>query len=119
MQREVEHRRGGEGEQREDEQGGRIEDAGLGVREEGRARRLEGVPDQRGSAIEALSEQPAPSEEVVEVVPGDMDLTEQEGVIVLPGSSMGEGGEGFFRIALTTSEARLREAAARLGRLLA
>lgn len=43
---------------------------------------------------------------------------EQEGVIILPGSSMGEGGEGFFRIALTTSEARLQEAAMRLGRLL-
>ncbi len=44
---------------------------------------------------------------------------ESEGVIVLPGSSMGEGGEGYFRIALTTSEARLQEAARRLGRLLA
>jgi LL-diaminopimelate aminotransferase len=44
---------------------------------------------------------------------------ESEGVIVLPGSSMGQGGEGFFRIALTTSEARLEEAAQRLGRLLA
>jgi LL-diaminopimelate aminotransferase len=43
---------------------------------------------------------------------------ETEGVIVLPGSSMGQGGEGFFRIALTTSEERLREAALRLGRLL-
>jgi LL-diaminopimelate aminotransferase len=43
---------------------------------------------------------------------------EQEGVIVLPGSSMGQGGEGFFRIALTTSEERLRLAASRLGRLL-
>ncbi len=43
---------------------------------------------------------------------------EQEGVIVLPGSSMGQGGEGFFRIALTTSEDRLRDAAQRLGRLI-
>ncbi len=43
---------------------------------------------------------------------------EQEGVIVLPGSSMGKGGEGFFRVALTTSEDRLRIAATRLGRLL-
>jgi len=42
---------------------------------------------------------------------------EREGVIVLPGSSMGMGGEGFFRVALTTSEDRLREAADRLGRL--
>ncbi len=44
---------------------------------------------------------------------------ESEGVILLPGSSMGKGGEGFFRIALTTSAARLQEAAQRLGRLLA
>lgn len=43
---------------------------------------------------------------------------EREGVIVLPGSSMGRGGEGFFRVALTTSEKRLREAASRLGRTL-
>jgi LL-diaminopimelate aminotransferase len=43
---------------------------------------------------------------------------EQEGVIVLPGSSMGKGGEGFFRVALTASEDRLRLAASRLGRLL-
>jgi LL-diaminopimelate aminotransferase len=43
---------------------------------------------------------------------------EQEGVIVLPGSSMGKGGEGYFRIALTSSEDRLRLAATRLGRLL-
>ncbi len=42
---------------------------------------------------------------------------EEEGVIVLPGSALGEGGRGFFRIALTVSEARLEEAAARLGRL--
>jgi LL-diaminopimelate aminotransferase len=43
---------------------------------------------------------------------------DQEGVIVLPGSSMGQGGEGFFRVALTTSEARLQEAAMRLGRIV-
>lgn len=43
---------------------------------------------------------------------------EQEGVIVLPGSALGDGGEGFFRIALTVSEERLRVAATRLGRLL-
>jgi LL-diaminopimelate aminotransferase len=43
---------------------------------------------------------------------------ETEGVIVLPGSSMGSGGEGFFRVALTTSEERLQEAGQRLGRLI-
>jgi len=45
-------------------------------------------------------------------------VLETQGVIVLPGSSMGKGGEGFFRVALTTSESRLREAASRLGSLL-
>ena len=42
---------------------------------------------------------------------------EQEGVIVLPGAALGAGGEGFFRLALTVDEARLAEAARRLGRL--
>jgi LL-diaminopimelate aminotransferase len=42
---------------------------------------------------------------------------DQEGVMVLPGASLGEGGEGFFRIALTVSEDRLVEAASRLGRV--
>ncbi|MEX2049404.1 MAG: aminotransferase class I/II-fold pyridoxal phosphate-dependent enzyme [Gemmatimonadota bacterium] len=44
---------------------------------------------------------------------------EREGVIVLPGASLGAGGEGYFRVALTVPEARLAEAARRLGRLLA
>jgi LL-diaminopimelate aminotransferase len=43
---------------------------------------------------------------------------EREGVIVLPGAALGRGGEGYFRVALTVPEARLEEAAARLGRLL-
>jgi LL-diaminopimelate aminotransferase len=42
---------------------------------------------------------------------------DQEGVMVLPGSSLGNGGEGFFRIALTVPEERLAEAASRLGRV--
>ena len=42
---------------------------------------------------------------------------DQQGVIVLPGSSLGVGGEGFFRIALTVAEDRLVEAASRLGRV--
>lgn len=44
---------------------------------------------------------------------------EDEGVIVLPGSGFGAGGEGFFRIALTQPPARLREAILRIGRTLA
>ena len=42
---------------------------------------------------------------------------EEEGVVVLPGAALGAGGEGFFRIAFTVDEERMREAAARLGRL--
>jgi LL-diaminopimelate aminotransferase len=46
-------------------------------------------------------------------------LMEEEGVIVLPGSSFGKGGEGFFRVSFVTSPERLREAANRAGRVLA
>ncbi|MBI4541031.1 MAG: aminotransferase class I/II-fold pyridoxal phosphate-dependent enzyme [Gemmatimonadetes bacterium] len=42
---------------------------------------------------------------------------EEQGVIVLPGVALGSGGEGYFRVALTVPPERLREAAARLGRL--
>jgi LL-diaminopimelate aminotransferase len=45
-------------------------------------------------------------------------LMEEEGVIVLPGSSFGQGGEGFFRVSFVTSADRLREAAVRAGRVL-
>jgi LL-diaminopimelate aminotransferase len=44
-------------------------------------------------------------------------LTEA-GVVTLPGSGFGAGGEGFFRIALTVGTARLVEAAERLGKVL-
>ena len=46
-------------------------------------------------------------------------LMEDEGVIVLPGSAFGTGGEGFFRVSFITSPDRLREAAVRAGRVLA
>ena len=42
----------------------------------------------------------------------------EEGVVFMPGSALGSGGEGFFRIALTQPVARLEEAASRLARLL-
>ncbi len=45
-------------------------------------------------------------------------LMEEEGVIVLPGSSFGVGGEGFFRVSFITSPERIREAASRAGRVL-
>ena len=46
-------------------------------------------------------------------------LLEEEGVIVLPGSGFGAGGEGFFRISFIVPPARLAEAATRAGRVLA
>ncbi len=46
-------------------------------------------------------------------------LLEDEGVIVLPGSGLGAGGEGFFRVSFITSPARIAEAAVRAGRVLA
>ncbi|HEX6314244.1 MAG TPA: aminotransferase class I/II-fold pyridoxal phosphate-dependent enzyme, partial [Gemmatimonadaceae bacterium] len=45
-------------------------------------------------------------------------LMEDEGVIVLPGSAFGAGGEGFFRVSFITSPDRLREAARRAGNVL-
>lgn len=42
----------------------------------------------------------------------------EQGVAVLPGKSLGAGGEGFFRVALTTSEDRLREGAERIAKML-
>ncbi|MDQ3521697.1 MAG: aminotransferase class I/II-fold pyridoxal phosphate-dependent enzyme [Gemmatimonadota bacterium] len=42
----------------------------------------------------------------------------EQGVAVLPGKSLGAGGEGFLRIALTCTEERIREAAQRIGRVL-
>jgi LL-diaminopimelate aminotransferase len=47
------------------------------------------------------------------------EALEQEGVVLMPGTAFGGGGEGFFRIALTVSVERLCEAIARLGRVLA
>jgi LL-diaminopimelate aminotransferase len=42
---------------------------------------------------------------------------DSEGVVLLPGSGFGPGGEGFFRIALTVGPDRLQEAVRRLGRV--
>jgi LL-diaminopimelate aminotransferase len=46
-------------------------------------------------------------------------LLDDEGVVVMPGSAFGAGGEGFFRISFVTSPARIAEAARRAGRVLA
>ncbi len=44
---------------------------------------------------------------------------EEEGVVTLPGSAFGASAEGYVRVALTVGEARLEEAAERMGRVLA
>jgi LL-diaminopimelate aminotransferase len=44
---------------------------------------------------------------------------EDAGVVVMPGTGLGQGGEGFFRVALTVLTSRLVEAAERLGRVVA
>ena len=46
-------------------------------------------------------------------------LMDEEGVVVLPGSGFGAGGEGFFRISFIQPPERLTEAAHRAGRVLA
>lgn len=46
-------------------------------------------------------------------------LREEYGVIVMPGSGFGAGGEGFFRISFIQSPERTAEAANRAGQLLA
>ncbi|MDB4912792.1 MAG: aminotransferase [Gemmatimonadetes bacterium] len=46
-------------------------------------------------------------------------MLEDEGVIIMSGSSFGAGGEGFFRISFITSPARITEAAQRAGKVLA
>jgi len=43
---------------------------------------------------------------------------EEEGVVVLPGSGFGPGGEGFFRVSFVQAPERIREAASRAGRVL-
>jgi LL-diaminopimelate aminotransferase len=43
---------------------------------------------------------------------------EEQGVVVLPGSAFGAGGEGHFRIALTVGAERLRDGVMRLGQVL-
>ncbi|MCL1817318.1 MAG: aminotransferase class I/II-fold pyridoxal phosphate-dependent enzyme [Spirochaetaceae bacterium] len=47
-----------------------------------------------------------------------MDLLEKAGVICVPGSSFGDGGEGWLRFALIQPPARLEEAARRIGEYL-
>ncbi len=46
-------------------------------------------------------------------------LLAEEGVVVLPGSAFGAGGEGFFRVSFICSPARIADAARRAGKVLA
>ncbi|NIM48477.1 MAG: aminotransferase class I/II-fold pyridoxal phosphate-dependent enzyme [Gemmatimonadales bacterium] len=46
------------------------------------------------------------------------EVLEHEGVLLLPGTAFGEGGEGYFRIALTVESERVAEAVQRVGRTL-
>jgi LL-diaminopimelate aminotransferase len=46
-------------------------------------------------------------------------LLNEEGVVMLPGSAFGAGGEGFCRVSFITGAARIAEAAARAARVLA
>jgi LL-diaminopimelate aminotransferase len=59
---------------------------------------------------------PLPPDEASE--PFARRLLQEQGVAVMPGVALGSGGEGFFRIALTLPEERIREAAARMGNVL-
>ena len=45
-------------------------------------------------------------------------ILQESGVVLFPGAGMGEGGEGFFRVALTMPAERLREAAQRVAEVL-
>ena len=45
-------------------------------------------------------------------------LLDEEGVVVMPGSNFGVGGEGFFRVSFVTSPSRIRDAADRAGQVL-
>lgn len=45
-------------------------------------------------------------------------LMDETGVIVMPGSAFGEGGEGFFRVSFIVEPERLRLAASRAGQVL-
>ncbi len=45
-------------------------------------------------------------------------ILKESGVVLFPGTGMGQGGEGFFRVALTVPAERLREAAKRVAKVL-
>jgi len=46
------------------------------------------------------------------------EVLQSEGVVLMPGTAFGQGGEGYFRIALTVDSERLTEAVERVGRAM-
>lgn len=46
-------------------------------------------------------------------------LLDEQGVVVMPGTGFGPGGEGFFRVSFIVPPERIREAAVRAGKVLA
>jgi LL-diaminopimelate aminotransferase len=88
---------------------------------------LHNLAERRDAAVKALTEvgfeaaSPVATMYVWVRLPADVtsetftrDALENDGVVVLPGTAFGRGGEGFFRIALTVGVDRLREGIGRL-----
>ncbi|HEY0022557.1 MAG TPA: aminotransferase class I/II-fold pyridoxal phosphate-dependent enzyme [Longimicrobium sp.] len=95
-------------------------------------RNVETFQRRRDAAVEALRDAgfdvPLPQATMYVWVPLPEGVSSEEwsrrllleqGVALLPGKSLGAGGEGFVRIALTCTEDRLRQAAARMAGLVA
>lgn len=89
---------------------------------------LEERRDAALAALEAIGLAPEPPKATMYVwmpVPAGLGaeafagrLLEEAGVLLLPGTAFGAGGEGYVRLALTTGPDRLREAVARMARVL-
>ncbi len=93
------------------------------IREELQRRRDAAVPVLRGAGF--VLESPKAAMYLWVALPDGLPSAafarralEETGTVVLPGSSFGPAGEGYFRIALTVGADRLGEAAPRLGRVL-
>jgi LL-diaminopimelate aminotransferase len=101
----------------------RAEEIVAPIREELQRRRDAAVPALRKVGFEL--ESPKAAMYLWVALPGGLPSAafarralEETGAVVLPGSSFGPAGEGYFRIALTVGADRLREAAGRLGQVL-
>ncbi|MDP2498703.1 MAG: aminotransferase class I/II-fold pyridoxal phosphate-dependent enzyme [Candidatus Palauibacterales bacterium] len=88
-----------------------------------RRRRDAAVEAFRGAGFEAEAPRatlylwmPVPTDEASEDFA--RRVLEETGVVLMPGSALGAGGEGYVRAALTVPEGRLREAGRRIGAIL-